>query len=47
MKKWKAQGKAVEVTVNSEEDFCLDFVQFGVRTVAIFGIGSQTLLSLG
>jgi hypothetical protein len=31
LKKYKAQGKAVEVTVNSKEenseDFCLDFVQ--------------------
>ncbi len=35
MKKYKSQGKAVEVTVNSKEenseDFCLDFVQeFGL-----------------
>ncbi len=31
LKKYKSQGKAVEVTVNSKEenpeDFCLDFVQ--------------------
>ncbi len=35
MKKYKSQGKAVEVTVNNKEenssDFCLDFVQeFGL-----------------
>ena len=31
LKKWKSQGKAVEVTVNNKEenseDLCLDFVQ--------------------
>jgi hypothetical protein len=36
-KKYKSQGKAVQVTVNSKEenslDFCLDFVQeFGLNT---------------
>ncbi len=35
LKKWKSQGKAIEVTVNSKEenseDFCLDFVkEFGL-----------------
>ncbi len=35
MKKYKSQGKAVEVIVNSkEENFCLDFVQeFGLWKV--------------
>jgi hypothetical protein len=31
LKKWKSEGKAVKVTMNSKEensqDFCLDFVQ--------------------
>jgi hypothetical protein len=36
LKKYKSQGKAVEVTVNSKEEnseeYCLDFVQeFGLR----------------
>jgi hypothetical protein len=40
LKKYKSQGKAVEVTVNSKEenpyDFCLDYVQeFGLCTVRI------------
>ncbi len=38
LKKYKYQGKAIELTVNSKEensqDFCLDFVQeFGPRAV--------------
>jgi hypothetical protein len=37
LKKYKSQGKAVEVTVNSKDensqDFCLDFIQeFGLWT---------------
>jgi hypothetical protein len=36
LKKYKSQGKAVDMTVNNKEenseDFCLDFVQeFGLR----------------
>jgi hypothetical protein len=38
LKKYKSQGKTVEVTVNSKEenskDFCLDFVrEFGLWTL--------------
>ncbi len=41
LKKYKSQGKAVEVTVKSKEenpyDFCLDYVQeFDLCTVRIF-----------
>jgi hypothetical protein len=37
-KKYKSQGKAIEVTVNSKEenssDFCLDFVpEFGIKRI--------------
>jgi hypothetical protein len=40
LKKYKSQGKAVEVTVNSKEEnsynFCLDYVQeFGLCTIRI------------
>ncbi len=41
LKKYKSQGIAVEVTVNSKEEnsdhFCLDYVQeFGLCTVRLF-----------
>jgi hypothetical protein len=33
LKKYKSQGKAVEVTVNSKKEICLDFVhEFGLRS---------------
>jgi hypothetical protein len=43
LKKYKSQGKAVEVTVNSkEEDFCLDFVQeFSLAPTMGGGEGSE------
>jgi hypothetical protein len=46
LKKYKSQGKAVKVTVNSKEenssDFCLDFVQeFCLCSVQKEGLGLQ------
>ncbi len=43
MKKYKSQGKAVEMTVNNKEenseDFCLDFVrEFGLWISYRFGV---------
>jgi hypothetical protein len=48
-KKYKSQGKAVEVTVNSKEknssDFCLDFVQeFGLWKGDLLPLANNQLL---